>query len=573
MKNINDIKNNINENQKKYDLSLIPDNFNYGDKLQIICHEKDELGREHGVFETTYSHFVKRGDGCPKCRGKYMDKDLFVFKSRQIHGDLYNYDDFEFENKHSKSTIYCNKHNIKFVQTAVKHLNGQGCPICRYEKTSQSEMLSKEDYIKKANEIHNWKYDYTKTVYSGYKNKILVTCHELNEDGTEHGDFYILANNHVNASHPQGCPICGRLKNTKNRTYTYEKFEELANERHDHKYKYLHDYVNTTTKVKIICPKHGVFEMTPANHLQGQGCPTCGLVFTNPEKEIIELIKSILGQETEVLIHSRQIINPFELDIFIPSINLAIEYNGLIWHSEKFSEDYKIKHLRKLNICNEKGIRLIQIFEDEWIYKKEIVVSRIKSILGKYDNVIYARKCEIKNVDYDVAAKFLNENHLQGFCHSKIQYGLYYNNELISVMTFGHTRQMKKYNEYYNKTFELLRFAVKQNTIVIGGASKLLNHFIKNNDFNEIVSYADKRWSQGNLYFNLGFEHTHDSKPNYFYVDGKIRKNRFNYRKSNLVKKGYDKTKSEHEIMKELGFYRIYDCGTMVFKLNNKVQD
>ncbi len=90
---------------------------------------------------------------------------------------------------------------------------------------------------------------------------------------------------------------------------------------------------------------------------------------------------------------------------------------------------------------------------------------------------------------------------------------------------------------------------------------------MKNNDFTEIISYADKRWSIGNLYYNLNFEHTHDSNPNYFYIEGKNRLNRFNFRKGNLIKKGYNKAKSEHEIMKELGYYRIYDCGTMVFKL------
>ena len=133
-------------------------------------------------------------------------------------------------------------------------------------------------------------------------------------------------------------------------------------------------------------------------------------------------------------------------------------------------------------------------------------------------------------------------------------------------MTFGYTRQQRKYNKDYNNTYELLRFCNKLNTNVIGGASKLLKHFIDDIKPNEIITYADKRWSIGNLYETLGFVHTHDSRPNYFYTFGQKRENRFKYRKGQLIKQGFDKEKSEHEIMLERGIYRIYDCGTMVYK-------
>lgn len=556
----------ISEKQQKYDFSLVPEGFNYGDKIQIICHEKDSLGREHGAFTTGFNHFVTRGDCCPKCSGRFMDKELFVHESKLIHGDAYDYSKFEFENKNSKSTIICKKHGIEFEQQVKKHLIGHGCPICRYEKSGGKKRKPQEEYIEKARKIHGDKYDYSKVKYVSGQKKIEIICHEKDQNGNEHGSFFMLANNHI-AQKAQGCPICGLMKNALNRRYTAKEFEEMASERHENKYKYFQDYKTSRDKIQIECPKHGIFSMVARNHLHGQGCPTCGMVYTLPEKAIVSLLKEILGEEEEIIIHSRDIIAPFELDIYVPRLKIAFEYNGLIWHSEKFSEDYKIKHLRKFNLCKEKGIRLVQIFEDEWLEKRDIVVSRIKSIFGVYDTVIYARKCEIKNVDYDIVTEFLKENHLQGFCPSKIQYGLYYNNELVSLMTFGHTRQMKKYNENYEKTFELLRFAVKKNTKIIGGASKLLKHFIENNDFIEIITYADKRWSNGNMYFTLGFEHTHDSSPNYFYVYDKIRKNRFNFRKNVLVKKGYDETKSEHQIMNELEYYRLYDCGTMVFKM------
>ena len=190
----------------------------------------------------------------------------------------------------------------------------------------------------------------------------------------------------------------------------------------------------------------------------------------------------------------------------------------------------------------------------------------LKNILEDTENRIFARKCIVKDVSTKEAMQFLDKNHIQGRCKAKYHYGLFYNNELVSLMTFGHTRQQRKYNKDYNNTYELLRFCNKLNTNVIGGASKLLKHFIDDIKPNEIITYADKRWSVGNLYETLGFVHTHDSRPNYFYIFGQKRENRFRYRKGQLIKQGFDKNKTEHEIMLERGIYRIYDCGTMVYK-------
>ena len=162
--------------------------------------------------------------------------------------------------------------------------------------------------------------------------------------------------------------------------------------------------------------------------------------------------------------------------------------------------------------------------------------------------------------------QFLDKNHIQGRCKAKYHYGLFYNDELVSLMSFGHTKRQRKYNKDYNNTYELLRFCNKLNTNVIGGANKLLKHFINNIKPNEIIAYADKRWFVGKLYETLGFVHTHDSRPNYFYIFAQKRENRFKYRKGQLIKQGFDKDKTEHEIMLERGIYRIYDCGTMVYK-------
>lgn len=280
------------------------------------------------------------------------------------------------------------------------------------------------------------------------------------------------------------------------------------------------------------------------------------------EIEIKEFIKS-LGFEANT---DRKILNGKEIDIFIPSLKIAFEIDGLRWHNE-ITKDNNY-HLRKTEQCKDCGISLYHIFEDEWEFKRDIVESRIRNILNCTQNKIFARKCQIKTVDKSIAMRFLDENHLQGKCGSIINYGLYYNGDLVSLMTFGKQRKNMGRNDTDN-TYELIRFCNRLNTNVVGGASKLFKHFIKEFNPSSVISYADRRWSNGNLYTKLNFLHVHNSRPNYFYIIGHKRKNRFGFRKDILVKEGYDANKSEHQIMFDRGIYRIYDCGTMLFEYKN----
>lgn len=284
------------------------------------------------------------------------------------------------------------------------------------------------------------------------------------------------------------------------------------------------------------------------------------------EKEIVKYIKSLLPN-TEISENVRVLDNK-EIDIYLPSLNLGIEYNGVYWHSELYKN--KNYHLDKTKIANEKGIRLIHIFSDEWEFKKDIVKSRIKNILGLNNKKIYARKCLIKEIKPKDSKLFLNNNHLQGNVNSSIKLGLYYGEELVSVMTFNKGRVIMggKKDEY-----ELIRFANKIGYSVVGGASKLLKYFIKTYKPSKLISYADLRWSNGDLYEKLGFNFIHDSKPNYHYIKEGLRYHRFNFRKGVLVNEGFDKDKSEHEIMLERGIYRIYDCGNKRYELKIKEYD
>jgi hypothetical protein len=281
------------------------------------------------------------------------------------------------------------------------------------------------------------------------------------------------------------------------------------------------------------------------------------------EKELINWLKEIIlcsdEHKIEFIEGDRNVLDGKELDIYIPSKKLAIEFNGLYWHSEHFKE--KNYHLDKSLKCQEKGIRLLHIWEDEWVYKQEIVKSIILNKLGLIKEKVYARQCDIRFIDDSKLVRhFLDNNHIQGYSQSSIKLGLYYQNELISLMTFGYRHTNSK------KEFELIRFCNKINLNVIGAASKLFNYFKKNYQFTDLISYSDFRLFDGKMYETLGFSKQYLSLPDYFWCKDLERRHRFNFNKQKLIREGFDSNKTEVEIMHERGYYRIFGCGQYRWK-------
>ena len=281
------------------------------------------------------------------------------------------------------------------------------------------------------------------------------------------------------------------------------------------------------------------------------------------EIEFTNFIES--NYDNTILKNKRNIISPLELDIYLPELKLAFEFNGLYWHSEiNKPSNY---HLNKTELCEKEGIHLIHIYEDDWIYKKNIIKSMILNKLGKTSNRIYARKTEVKEItNINIVRDFLDSNHIQGFVGSSIKLGLYYDDKLVSLMTFGKNRLGIGITKKYD--FELLRYCNLLDTGIIGGSSKLFKHFIKKYKPNNIISYADRSFSQGKIYDKLGFDNMHNTRPGYHYIVDKVRRHRYNYRKEKLVKDGYDNNKTEHEIMLERNLYRIYNSGHICFCWN-----
>ena len=610
----------------RYDYSKVV-YVNNRTKVCIIC-------PEHGEFwQTPKNH--KRGQGCPVCGKEYAinyhknNYNQFLTTAKDRFGDRYFFPNIadEYENSHSKITVVCNYCGNTFTKIAcdiitsqtggcwcketekayithkeinlsingftIKPFEGKKnrakdnviavCEKCGYEnklristilggnysckrcvalKSWDGKRLTVEDIRKRMEEYFpTIKVDYLS--YTGIAHNITCECSVCGHKFNRTPNTFFNMKDTVWSP----CPECTKKMISQKRSKTTEQFIKETNAKYgENRYEIIGTYKSSDKKIEIRCIDCGrTFEIEANSFLQGHGCPYHNCNSSTKEKEIADFIRGIY--DGDIYNNDRTLLNGKELDVFIPEKKIAFEYDGVFWHNENNKErDF---HLWKTNECDKLGVHLVHIFEDEWLYKKPIWESMIRNHFNKTNIRIFARKCDIGMVDKKECKEFLEENHLQGWCPSQIKYGLYYKGELVSVMTFGKSRHFIGNGE---SEYELLRFCNKINTSVVGGASKLFKHFVSDYIPTSVVTYADKRWSNGNLYEQMGFVYDHDSKPNYYYVIGDRRKNRFNFRKSELIKKyGCPENISEHEFCKSKGWYRIYDCGTKVYKWFNHI--
>lgn len=475
--------------------------------------------------------------------------ELFLNRARSKFGNKFDYSLVEYKNTKTKIKIICPIHGV-FEQFPQMHLKGKGCPKCHLDTIRKTT----KQFIDKAIKVHGNKYDYSKTKYTGAFNKVIIIC-------PTHGEFRQIASDHTNNG--KGCPRCYY----DNKPKGLKEFIEESKMIHNNKYNYslIDDYTTNMDKIPIICPIHGKFEQRPYQHtIKKHGCPLCPTVISKPHQEIIDYIKSIYNGD--LIINDRQTIPGVELDIYIPDRNLAIEYHGLFWHSHNTKEKThdKNRHMRKADMCFSNGINLFQIWEHEWTFKRNIIKSMISGKLG-LNKRIFARKCKIVDVDPKMFRSFLDDNHLQGIISNPIRYGLMYNNELICVMGF---MSHKVYQ------WELGRFASKKFTNVIGGASKLLNCFIKTYNPNSILSYANRNHSDGRMYKKLGFNLETTTNPGYHYTKKTKIFSRQQFQKHKLKDRLdlYDPSLSESDNMFNNEYRRFWNAGNYKFVYINKKQ-
>jgi hypothetical protein len=375
----------------KYEYSLV-DYQGSTKKIIIIC-------AFHGQFsQEANSHL--QGHGCRICttikNTKIATKttETFISEAKQLYGDTYDYSQTSYTNTKTKVIIICRKHG-PFHQTPDDHLRkdnrcfGNGCSICRGIKIGKGKRKSIETFINEANIVHNYKYDYSESEYVNSDTHIKIIC-------PIHGFFNQTPKMHVNGK--QECLICGRERGDKARRYTTNEFIEKANKIHDNKYDYsLAIYNDASTKIIIICPKHGEFSQEPTNHLSGQGCKACVHMISKLETawlNYLNIPEKYRQINLKVSFKKRKV----SVDAYDPYTNTIYEFYGDYWHGnillpkfgtnkihpiikksfgELYNETLKREQLLKLD-----GYNLISIWEDDWNnFIKSQKIDQINSLI------------------------------------------------------------------------------------------------------------------------------------------------------------------------------------------------
>lgn len=457
---------------------------------------------------------------------------------------------------------YGNRKKLNTITTGYKFCGKASQCQCTREAVSSNVSISKQQYTTEKNQEINHKRKLTILSTYGVENigqadstKIAHRQAYTNKDLV---DGYVL-----------------KAKQTKLAKYGDENFTNIEKMKATFKEKYSVDYwcerlnndnlkiLNDKNQLEELYKNHSIVELADLLQVHIQTIYKYLNVHNlrNPfqsseEFEIAQFIESLgvtVIRNTRKLLPSRR-----EIDIYLPDFNIAIEYNGIYWHHEDVAHITKTYHYDKFVECEQLGIQLITVFSTFWLYKKDIVKQSIINKLGIVSDKIPARKCIISKLATKDIRDFLNSHHIQGYTTSSFNYGLLYNNVLVAVMTFGNTRIGVGKRE---DGFELIRFA--SSVRVIGGAGKLLSHFIKTHKPEKIISYSDNEWSDGNLYKTLGFTLETVIKPSYWYVKPRENKiyHRFNFAKQKLVQLGYNSALTERAITKEMGLLKLWDCG------------
>jgi len=353
------------------------------------------------------------------------------------------------------------------------------------------------------------------------------------------------------------CAICGK----KLRILNHKHLKKHNIGVYDYKLKYEENIVSDSTKTKL---RNGW-----SKTLKNSSFKNISL----SEKQIKDELSEI-----NFITSDRKILGGLEIDLLSINDKIGIEIDGLYYHSEIIGKKEKNYHINKTNMANKAGFQLIHIFEDEIIMKKEIVINKLKHIFGINNSLkIHGRKCNVQEISSKEKSQFIEKYHIQGNSLSTHNIGAFYRDELVAVMSFSNNRNMNKTHFHTQNNYELVRFVTKSNYIINGIASKMLKYFISKYNPYIIISFADRRWTlnkDDNLYTKLGFKLITILKPDYSYVNFKISRNRrlhkFGFGKSSIKKRYpdiYDESKTEWEMMQELGYDRIWDCGKFKYEL------
>lgn len=422
-----------------------------------------------------------------------LTTDEWILAAKKLHGDKYDYDKSVYVSYGLPVVVTCREHG-DFIQRENNHRNGSGCPQCGVDARQEKRSYGYDGFVEAAKGVHGDVYEYPLQHIHNSRTKARIVC-------PLHGEFTQFVYTHVAG---QGCPRCGYERNGKRSQLGISEFLSRAKAVHGGTYEYVSGLAGLHKNMSIRCPLHGIFKQTPHNHLAGAGCPKCVSKVSKGEQELADFVAS-LGLVTRC--NDRNALAGLEIDVYVPDKRVGIEYNGLWFHREELVGN---KTREKWERSDAAGIKLVQIFEDEWAQRRLQVEARLRAVLGIATKT-YARRCSVVKLAPDAARSFLEAHHTQGAgTVLRFSYGLEVDGSIVAVATFGKGR-------FKNAGWELLRYASEGR--VLGGISRLVSAFRRDHPEGQLVSYADLRWGDGEAYRAAGFRLEGITEPDYWWVD------------------------------------------------------
>lgn len=432
----------------------------------------------------------------------------------------------------SKVPIWCNVHKEFFTQMAANHMSlGHGCPTCG--KDLRTAKKTKADPIADFRAAHSDFYDYSEVQYVNSHTHVRILC-------PEHGPFEQKPSAHLRGA---GCPSCWSNRRKAFGAARNENFKDAFAERaarvHNGQYAILNAPDDAHGVAELYCAKHGPFEQKAYSHLAGHGCPACGRTTSYAQREVADFIAS-LGVRVEH--DNRTVLGGLHIDIWAPDRGIGVEYHGGFWHTQARVGN---KHREKWTRAEAAGVRLIQMFDFEWLERRPAAENRLRALF-EGAKPCAARACELRAIDAKEANAFFKQWHTQGACvRPRASYGLYADGVLLAVMSFGVGR-------FSADTWELLRYASVGR--VAGGFARLFTAFQREHKPDSIVSYCDLRWGDGGVYKANGFTLDGITNPDYWYVSKAQRVSRY-------AAQHRPKGQSEREWAEEHGYQKVLGVG------------
>jgi hypothetical protein len=475
----------------------------------------------------------------------------------------YDFSKYVFSGNYGESVVICKVHGeqIRTFKNVVRS-GGIACGRCASSAKKNTEIFLSQ-LKEKFPETWN-KCDFSKTSYTTALKKVVITC-------KEHEDFRVQPAGLLINSSRFICQKCNIANRSKEATYTKDQFLESIKDIKSE----LDDFSNTVyvhnkEKIEIICLNHGPYYITPGDYRSGKRCRYCTLSLKSLEElKVLRFIEN-LGICCETRARPLKGVNR-EVDIYIPNVKIGVEYNGLFFHRDledldKLSGKFgsKLSILEKLDLFSNMGIQIVHIFEDEWLFRQDVVKYRLRTLFNK-DEKILAENCNIREISSVELNSFENTYSLRGSSRSTTyRYGVFLKEELVSSISFS----MIKYEDKTGKNFEIASYNSK--ITVVGGFQKLLQHFISKVKPKKIIHYVDRRWESLKTYLTYGFKFLTNTKPTYFWYKGQKRYDRSLFPRNKLneiFRKTFDSKLSTAEIMYSQGYSKISDCGQNVLEL------